>query len=201
MAADGGVQGSALEKRIADVADSVSELKDLELVNKLDILNLSNELEKMRLMGPAAASAGVRGVERLEQAVAELEAEVAQLQKGGVPEAGELEKRVEALERAAERGKVEVVERRDAPAAAVPGCHRCGNVLRAGAKFCGTCGASARSPLGAVRGLLHHEKAEAPAQEPVRAEPATGHEKRGAPAQAKHARHEKHAARKHGRKR
>ena len=130
---------NALEQRMAELADGVEELKDLELVNKLDIINLSAHAERERLSAPATPEAG----NQLEQALAGLEAELAELREQG---AGGLGERVELLSKRIEL--LEGARRPAAPVAAAPGpsCNQCGTPLRAGIKFCGSCGATVAPP-------------------------------------------------------
>ncbi len=137
-----------LEQRVAELADALGEVKDLELVNKLDLLNLANQLERVRMTTPGVAEAAQKGDElgKLEQAVAGLEADVSQLKSGGGGESG-IAARVEALgqrlallERAGKAGMARM------PAPAGDRCASCGAQARGGARFCGTCGAAMVPP-------------------------------------------------------
>ncbi len=47
--AEGEAAPSLLEEKLNTVSSKLAELEDLQLVNKLDIINLKNEIEKLRL--------------------------------------------------------------------------------------------------------------------------------------------------------
>lgn len=46
---DGEAAPSPLEEKLNNISSKLTELEDLQLVNKLDIINLKNEIEKLRL--------------------------------------------------------------------------------------------------------------------------------------------------------
>ena len=138
-----------LEQRVAELADALGEVKDLELVNKLDLLNLANQLEKLRMTAPGVAEAAQKGDElvRLEQAVAGMEADLSQLKAGSAPGSGlaegKLAARVEELSR--RLAALEGAEARPLPLSG-DRCAACGTPGRSGARFCGKCGATMAPP-------------------------------------------------------
>lgn len=113
-----------LESRINSLEESISEANDLQIVNKLDIINLKNELEKVKLAFPAVSPENIERFQQLSksldkssfQSVKELEKKVDDVQKT----ANDLAQRLTFIESyPAETEEVKKVESPSEPSEAV----------------------------------------------------------------------------------
>ena len=111
-----------LESRIKDVQTSLSDMNDLQLLNKLDIINLKNEIDKLKMVLP--------GGEGEEVAEFELPPEM--------PSAP-IERLKEEPEEAPPKPKPRPKEVKEKPKNFLV-CKKCGAIMPKNAKFCGKCG-------------------------------------------------------------
>ena len=102
-----------IDSKIKDLETTTSDMNDLQLLNKLDIIHLKNEVDKLRLMVPE---------EREGEMPAEMRAEVVEL-----PE--------EEPEEGPPKAEEKMPQKRDFIV-----CEGCGAILPLKAKFCGKCG-------------------------------------------------------------
>jgi DNA repair exonuclease SbcCD ATPase subunit len=155
---------SAIEQKLNSLKDELEEQADLQTVNRLDIINMRNELDKVKMSVPALTPELAERVKEIEKLVSkqdrkdalarmadDLEKVKAALKTFNPEEIRELRSEVEALSAAASRpgarqphGKeLEELKKRVeniAASAEVAKCPKCGNPLKPGAKFCGRCG-------------------------------------------------------------
>ncbi len=150
-----------LEQKINTLREELDKENDLQTVNRLDIINLRNEIEKIRISLPALSSDAAdkaKGAEKQDNAVIRrIRDDIEQLKKmvhDLNPEVieemqGEISALYEAVSRqpsgktrpneemAALKKRLNELESRNVPA---PRCRKCGALLKPGTRFCGKCG-------------------------------------------------------------
>ncbi|MBM3304116.1 MAG: zinc-ribbon domain-containing protein [Candidatus Aenigmarchaeota archaeon] len=160
---------NSLEQKINMLKEELSEANDLQTVNRLDIINLKNEIEKIKISVPVLApdiADRIKGMEKLMEkqdhtgSIQKMIGDMEQLKKavrGISPETiEEMQSEISALyemvsrrqpqEQAGAQPSKEVAELKkqlaelEIKAVPVPHCSKCGAVLKPGARFCGRCG-------------------------------------------------------------
>jgi chromosome segregation ATPase len=106
---------NSVEEKLKAIKEEISEIKDAELLDKLDIINLSNQLERVKLTMPDITPETKGGLEHVSQLLEKIK-DVKTLQK----EIEKIEKKLKI-----EKGEV---------------CPKCGAEVVKGDKFCGKCG-------------------------------------------------------------
>lgn len=105
---------NTLEEKIKAIKEEISEIKDAELIDKLDIINLSNQLERIKLTMPDISPETKNELEHISKL----------LEK--VKDVKRLQKEIEKIEKKLKIKKME--------------CPKCGFKVDEGDKFCGKCG-------------------------------------------------------------
>ena len=133
---------NTLDEKINTINDSMAEIKDMQLVNKLDIINLNSEIKRIGMNAPEITPEMAENLKRISEILEN--AKVATKWK-------EMEKDVEAIKyRLVEmESPGESRKKQEPPKEAKPEkrkeekfktCKQCGSVLKPGGKFCGKCG-------------------------------------------------------------
>jgi len=159
-----------LEQKINMLKDELSEQNDLQTVNRLDIINLKNELEKIKISVPVLSpdiADKIKDMEKLMEkrdhtdSIQKMTEDIKQLKKAVHtinPEAieeiqGEISSLYDMVSKKQPSGKAEGVkpgrdvselkkrlEELETKTVPTPYCKKCGIVLKPGIKFCGKCG-------------------------------------------------------------
>lgn len=160
-----------VEEKINMLKESIKEAKDLQTVNKLDIINLKNEIEQIKLSIPTISpetAERIRAMDKLseragkaeniEADVDKLKSDMKKLEPAKVSAAlNMLQQKMDELEKGTPKKaarvpipkefslRLEKLEKRmeslRKAAPRVNACKKCGAALSPKAKFCGKCGA------------------------------------------------------------
>jgi len=158
-----------LEQKINMLKEEISEENDLQTVNRLDIINLKNEIEKIKISVPVLTpdiADKLKGMEKLmekqdhtgnTQKMADDIEQLKKLVRGISPEAiEEIQGEISSLYEMTSKGRPEKAEKAqpsrdviemkkrleelETKTVPIPHCKKCGAVLKPGIKFCGRCG-------------------------------------------------------------
>ena len=157
---------NSLEQKINMLKEEISEENDLQTVNRLDIINLKNEIEKIKISVPVLTpdiADKLKGMEKLmnkqdytsnTQKMADDIEQLKKLVRGISPEAiEEIQGEISSLYEMTSKSRPEkarpssdVIEMKkrlkelETKTVPIPHCKKCGAVLKPGIKFCGRCG-------------------------------------------------------------
>ena len=155
---------NSLEEKLRLLEDKIKEKDDLITVNKLDIINLKNSVEKLRMSLPEVSPetlARLRDMEKVASKMVDLKEMQKQLKAitssidpaKVVAGMEQLNKRLESLESMLSvKGKpkmsirdlhkrIGMIEKKTG---IINHCTKCGSILKKGAKFCSICGKPVR---------------------------------------------------------
>jgi chromosome segregation ATPase len=146
---------NSLEQQMSTLEEKISELNDLQLLNKLDIINLKNEIEKMRLTVPAVSPETTSMIHELEKLaektgdvkklrdlagdVDRIEHDIKKLKESSRPSKFPVEK-INAIEKRVEENKRKLSEVGKRVHREIKRCGKCHTILVKDARFCGNCG-------------------------------------------------------------
>lgn len=131
---------NVVEKKIKDLREDISQIRDAELLNKLDLMNLSDKVERIKLSVPDISPETKEELEEISDLVKKME-EMKDLHQ----ELEEIEKTLaeerEKAEEKKKKGKKKKKQKKKPGKEEVKFCGKCGAEVIPEAKFCGNCGA------------------------------------------------------------
>ncbi len=101
--------GESVEDLLKTIRDKLTELEDMQLVNKLDIINMKNELDKIGLTSATSPDAVEKmeslsrlleksdRIKKIERAYEDIEKVKSQIEKAKPPDSGAMEKEIDSL--------------------------------------------------------------------------------------------------------
>lgn len=98
------------KERVKSLESQISDVNDLEILNKLDIINLKNEIEKLKMS------------------------------LGGPMEAPPKQEKPKKKKKKKKKSKKKKKKKSKKKGPEVPTCKKCGALLPKNAKYCGKCG-------------------------------------------------------------
>ena len=116
-----------IEERMKSIRDELEEIKDLQLVSKLDIINLKNEIDQLKftvLSLPPDADKKINELVDLSNKIENIKN-----LKAILDDINNLKSRIQKMEESLGSAYKKVVK-----------CKKCGYSLVSSAKFCGKCG-------------------------------------------------------------
>jgi len=118
-----GTERASVESKIKNLSERMSELKDLQMMNKLDIINLKNEVDKVKftIIPKQRESVQLAIKKKAEKEEDDIASKIINMFHHKKPE--------EIKPLIAKPRKLKATK-----------CPECGNTLIEGAKFCGKCG-------------------------------------------------------------
>lgn len=145
-----------VEEKINTLKEGMRDIKDLQTVNKLDIINLKNEIEQIKLSIPTLSPENIERVKAMEklaekaEKAEEIKDDVDKL-KSDMKKLDMIQKKLAEIEKIhANRRVTKDVKTKPRHMLHIPDrlkrtkikkCKKCGAVLIPKAKFCGRCGA------------------------------------------------------------
>ncbi len=142
------------DSNLNELKDKIAELRDLQLVNKLDIINLRNDIERLKLSIPVVSPETAEMLHRMEDIVKKAK-DIEKL-KSIAKEVENIEREIKKIKQASKRPLSERIlgaleKRIDENKRKIDGirsgiekttkkCPKCGAILGRNAKFCGKCG-------------------------------------------------------------
>ncbi len=161
---------NSLEQKINTLKEELGEENDLQTVNRLDIINLKNEIDKIKISLPVFSPDVIDKIKNMEKLMERQDStsniqriidDIEQLKKMARnlnPDVmdemhGEISALYEIVNRQQPSGKAQKplqdkeiagLKKRlgelESKAVPIPRCNKCGSALKPGARFCGKCG-------------------------------------------------------------
>jgi len=151
---------NTIEEKIESLKDGISEIEDLETVDKLDIVNLKNEIDKIKLSTPQVSpdmlnklkemeklSGKIGKIEKWKKIEADIDAIKSHMKNKDTGTSDEIFSSLELLNQRIKKIESDVgaktdkrLQKIEKKLSKISICTHCGMPLRSNTKFCSHCG-------------------------------------------------------------